>query len=148
MLTSIMHEFGMTTIRFADIHDNGVKELLANSPCKKYLNYIYNECVGEVMIDTTTHELAGYIFVKNNEKEKGFIFDVTVEKPYRGNGYSHTLVDHAITKYHGRDLTVDKTNEIAISLYKKHGFIVFKDLGKQYWMVLSKYKKEFEDAEK
>lgn len=133
--------------RFADIHDKGVKEMLAETPCKKYLKYIYSVCKGEVAIDIINNKLAGYIFVKDKE-EKGFIFDVTVEKEYRGRGLSHDLVDHAVKKYGGRDLTVDKSNEIAIHLYKKHDFVVFKDLGKQYWMVLSKYKRQLEEENK
>ena len=80
---------------------------------------------------------AGYVWV-DNKKYPGLITPLDVTKEYRGYGVGNRLLYDAIHKYGAIDLCVDKDNEIAIHLYKKHGFVIIGDgeSKKQYWMKL------------
>ena len=111
-------------------HSNGkYKEyLLKDKYCKKYFDAFTKKNNGELIIDIETDDVIGYVFVgnKNDKKNTGFIHSLEVNKQYRGYGFGNILIKDAISKLHGYDLTVDKDNEIAIRMYKKHGFIIDK----------------------
>lgn len=126
---------------YKSLSPNTDKYLKDNSYWKKYGKYHKENSVGEIAIDKDTDELAGYIFVKNKRSgEEGFITPLEVLPKYRGYGVSNELIDDAIHKYGAIDLTVDIDNEVAINLYKKHGFVIIgyenEKTKKRYYMKL------------
>lgn len=130
---------------FIDIHDSRAKKYLdKNSFYKKNFKKIMSITNGEIAVDVDNDKLAGYIYVgagkKGQDKNYGFIQTLEVLKQYRGYGLSNNLLDDAIKKYNAVDLTVYKDNEVALKLYKKHGFVIIgygnsKDKS-DYWMKL------------
>lgn len=124
--------------KFIDIKDASAKKYLKeNSYCKEYYKYITTEQIGEIVVDPTTDKIAGYVFI-DNKKYPGFITPIIVLPKYRGYGIGTKLLKDAIRKYDAVDLCVDKDNEIAIKMYKDHGFVVIGDGDKKsrYWMKL------------
>lgn len=124
--------------KFIDIKDASAKKYLKeNSYCKEYYKYITTEQIGEIVVDPTTDKIAGYVFI-DNKKYPGFITPIEVLPKYRGYGIGTKLLNDAIRKYDAVDLCVDKDNEIAIKMYKDHGFVVIGDGDKKsrYWMKL------------
>jgi len=109
--------------KYIDIKTNKslVKKYLSND---KYYNETYKECFdsidGEIVIDLDNNILAGYVFVIDM-----FITPLFVYPKYRGYGLGDILTRDAVKKYKARRLWVFKDNEVAIKLYKKHGFKVF-----------------------
>ena len=51
-----------------------------------------------------------------------FMYDLEVDKSYRGQGYGDYITKYAIDRYKANDLSVSPDNTVAQSLYKKHGF--------------------------
>ena len=124
--------------KIIDIKDASAKKYLKeNSYCKEYYEYITTEQIGEIVVDPTTDKIAGYVFI-DNKKYPGFITPIEVLPKYRGYGIGTKLLKDAIRKYDAVDLCVDKDNEIAIKMYKDHGFVVIGDGDKKsrYWMKL------------
>lgn len=117
------------------------KLLIKDSECKKYLNSLINNDVGEVIYNPDNNEIIGYVFV-HNKKDKGFIFNLIVKPKYRGQGFGKILIKDAINKFGGIDLTVKKKNDIAVNLYKKNGFKIVGNGNSEaeYYMKLSKKK--------
>ena len=113
------------------------KYLENDQECKKYLDTLKKDCIGEIIVDTNSDELAGYVFV-NNKKDKGFIFNLIVIPKYRKQGLGRTLINDAVNKLHGVDLTVNKDNTVAVNLYKSNGFVIVGDgnSNKEYYMKL------------
>lgn len=132
-------------LKFMDISNpNAKKYLLQDSGCKKFIKFYLESNVGELIFDADNDVLVGTIFVRTDKGQEGFIHSLWINKEYRGYGLSHKLVKDAITKYHGCDLTVLKDNNIAINLYKKHGFIMdhSKDTKDMYYMILKSHLKD------
>lgn len=124
--------------KFIDIKDASAKKYLKeNSYCKEYYKYITTEQIGEIVVDPTTDKIAGYVFI-DNKKYPGFITPIVVLPKYRGYGIGTKLLKDAIRKYDAVDLCVDKDNEIALKMYKDHGFVVIGDGDKKsrYYMKL------------
>lgn len=121
-----------------DINDPEVLDLLKkDSYCKKYLDYI-SKNTGTLIVDTDNNKIIGYSFIGKNS-DKGFIATIEVHKSYRRQGFGDILVDDAVKKHDAVDLLVLKSNKPAISLYKKHDFVVIDDSVKAngkpaYWM--------------
>lgn len=114
---------------FIDIHSpKANKYLKDNKYFIKNFNKIIDITNGEIVVDMDKDKLAGYIYIgggnKNKNKNYGFIQTLEVIKEYRGYGLSNKLIDDAIKKYNAEDLTVFTDNEVAINLYKKHGFVI------------------------
>lgn len=113
----------------------------------KFLNNTYgsrskrDQYNGEIAIDGD--EVAGYVFV-GDKADKGFINSLKVYDNYRRNGIASKLLNDAIHKYGGVDLTVKKDNTIAVNMYKKRGFAEDPDYthGNMMYMKLSKVKNE------
>lgn len=98
---------------------------------------VARDYTGEIFV-SKDDELIGHVFV-GDKKDKGFITDLVVEKKYRKLGFGKKLLDAAINKYGGADLTVSKTNKIAIDMYRKRGFVIdtSRNAGKyMHYMVL------------
>ena len=113
-------------------------KFLKNTYGSRRDQYNYN---GEIAVDGD--EVAGYIFV-GDKTDKGFINSLKVYDNYRRNGIASKLLNDAIAKYGGYDLTVDKDNELAIDIYKRKGFAIdnSRNAGKKmHYMVLKSHKK-------
>lgn len=130
-------------LRYIDISKNKskcVKYLKQHH--SKYTNYIDNYN-GEIVIDTDKDLMVGQVFVGKVGKDKGFITGLWVRDSYRKMGIGSKLLDDAVKKYHGIDLTVTKDNDPAIAMYKKYGFSAdkkYKDK-EYYWMKLNEASK-------
>lgn len=131
----------MNNITYIDLDDVSCEEYLKqNKDYKKYYAKIRNEYDGEIAINISSNELVGYIFIKTNKREKGFISPLWVSKKYRNKGIGKKLLKDAIDKYNAIDLVVKKDNKVAFNLYKKYGFVIIGDGNndKEYWMKLKK----------
>lgn len=102
----------------------------------KYTKYIDNYN-GEIIIDRDKDIIVGQVFVGKSGKDKGFITGLWVRDSYRRRGLGKKLLEDAIKKYNGIDLTVSKDNDAAINLYKTYGFANIKyNNDEYYWMKL------------
>lgn len=131
-----------TNIKYMDISDpKSKKYLLKDSYCKRLMGYITSCNDGEIAIDIDKDILIGRVLVRNDQKNKGFINAFYVDEKYRKHGIGNTLLNDAINKYHGYDLLVDKDNNIAISIYKKHGFDIDENMSDEtgYYMILKSH---------
>lgn len=129
-------------IKYIDIKDpESKKYLLKDSYCKRLMNYITSCNDGEIVVDTDKDILIGRVLVRNDKKNKGFINAFYVDEKYRKRGIGNTLLNDAINKYHGYDLLVDKNNKIAISIYKKYGFVIDENMSDEtgYYMILKSH---------
>lgn len=117
-----------------------IELLKQDKEASKFLDYDLKNSFGSVLIDNKTGKLQGYVFV-GNKKDKGFIYDLTVQPEYRGQGLGKKLLDDAVKKHGGYDLIVDKDNTIAFNMYKKYGFKTYQnpDSQDQYYMTLGEY---------
>ena len=114
------------SIQYIQFPDNNKAVELTKSVYSKYKHGGGNEFIknnlGFVAYDSDKNDkLVGHVFV-NNSKDKGFIFNLEVMKEYRNRGIGTKLLDLAVKKLGGYDLTVKKNNETAISIYEKYGF--------------------------
>lgn len=87
--------------------------------------------------ETDNRKLIGAINIE--KKTDGiWIQALEISKNYQKHGYGKILVDIA-KSHHATKLTVRKTNEAAIRLYKKCGFVIEKEFnGNQYLMTTRK----------
>jgi ribosomal protein S18 acetylase RimI-like enzyme len=133
------------------------EEYLKNDPeMKEYHEWFTDhpgDVVGEFLVDRENGKQIGHVFVWTNEENKGFIFNVNVSEEYRRQGYGWILVDDAVNRLGGRDLTVDCDNEPAVHLYLKYGFKIYKkgqwsyDPPKdEYWMKYDKTPTDFQES--
>ena len=130
------------TIQVISIHDDRAKKYI--KPFKNIYNAfdkLEKTSDGELLINADNDEFIGCVFV-GTKKDKGYISNLKVMSSYRRQGYGTMLLKDAIQKFHGADLTVDRTNEPAIKLYKKFGFReIYPERMKKfpyYWMKRSK----------
>ena len=77
---------------------------------------------GIMLLDKNTNDLIGYIAWEND-----YIIALEVLSDYRGSGFGDILLEKAI-KSGCNKLSVSKKNTVAINLYKKHGFIIDKNI--------------------
>ena len=108
----------------------------------KSISKSFKDYNGEIAVEGDN--VAGYVFI-GDKVDKGFIHSLRVYPPYRGCGVGGKLLNDAITKYGGYDLTVDKDNELAIDIYKRKGFAIdnSRNAGKKmHYMVLKPHQNE------
>lgn len=136
-------------LEYLDIEKNKniIDKYLNESEYKKWIKYVHEYYKGEIVIDKEKDKLVGHIFIGNHKKDEGFISGLDVNKKYRGYGIGKKLLDDAVKKYGGVDLTVDKDNEIALKLYKNYGFAILgygnkKDNSDYYMKLKSKITKK------
>lgn len=79
----------------------------------------------------TNSELIGII---NVDIPRKYIISLEVFKPYKGRGFSYKLLDIAI-RLGAKNLSVRKTNHIAIETYKKHGWHIKNEDDYMYYMI-------------
>lgn len=112
-------------IPFPNDHANDI--LSKDAEVSKYLDELNDHSIGEVIINKDNNELIGYVFVRKDSGNKGFIYNLIVQPKYRGKGFGKMLTDDAVKKLGGFDLTVNKTNYRAIQLYRDYGFEIISD---------------------
>jgi ribosomal protein S18 acetylase RimI-like enzyme len=125
-------------IKFPSDHANDI--LSKDTEVNRYLDELNNHSVGEVIINKENNELIGYVFVRKDSGNEGFIYNLIVQPKYRGKGFGKMLTDDAVKKLGGYDLTVKKINYRAIQLYKDYGFEIISDGNdeSEYYMKLEK----------
>lgn len=75
----------------------------------------------------------GEASISSVDTPTGFLYDVEVFEKCRGKGYGNAIMQYVLDHYKVTELTVEKGNTIAMSLYKKFGFskkMDFKENGK------------------
>lgn len=110
--------------------EEAIKYFKNNKELSSYWEEIAKASKGEFLVTKDTREEIGHVFVHTNKKDKGFIYNVNVEKKFRRKGFGWILVDDAVKKFNGEDLTVDADNTPAVNLYLKYGF---KIIDRGYW---------------
>lgn len=121
-----------------DIHSTEAKEYIDNDSYLSSLKPKLKDFVGEIIVDNDKKKIIGR-FLIGTGKDAGFIGALRVNDAYKGYGFGAQLIDDAVKKYNGIDLIVLKDNEVALNLYKKHGFVIvdIKGIGKnEYYMKL------------
>ena len=91
------------------------------------LGEIYNEDSFFALAIDAEDATLGFVILRRMGDE-GELFQIAVEKAHRQRGIADTLMEAAIDWAHGNGLgsiylEVRESNEAAIALYKKHGFI-------------------------
>ena len=108
-------------IRYIDYRSNEAKKYIESDAfLKRTYRNSQNEYNGEIAVDGDN--VVGYIFI-GDKTDKGFINSLVVYSKYRKHGIATRLLNDAISKYGGYDLTVKKNNKIAIEMYKNKGFV-------------------------
>lgn len=106
--------------------EEGLKYLKEDPELSQYWEDMHKATNGEFLVDRETGEAIGHVFVHTNKHDKGFIFNVEVAPKYRRQGYGWILIDDAVRRFGGEDLTVDADNTPAINLYLQYGFTIYK----------------------
>lgn len=112
-------------IKFPSDHANDI--LSKDTEVNKYLDELNDHSIGEVIINKDSNDLIGYVFVRKDSGNDGFIYNLIIQPKYRGKGFGKMLTDDAVKKLGGYDLTVNKTNYRAIQLYRNYGFEIISD---------------------
>ena len=126
-------------IRYIDYRSNEAKKYIeSDSFLKRTYRNSQNEYNGEIAVDGDN--VVGYIFI-GDKIDKGFINSLVVYSKYRKHGIATRLLNDAISKYGGYDLTVKKNNKIAIEMYKNKGFVFVGDgnSSSEYYMKLKSH---------
>lgn len=120
--------------------DEGLKYLKEDPELSQYWEDMHKGTNGEFLVNRETGEAIGHAFVHTTKKNKGFIFNIEVTPKYRRQGYGWILIDDAVRRFGGEDLTVRCDNEPAVHLYLDYGFEIYKKgvwydpPHEEYWM--------------
>ena len=129
-------------IKYISIKSPEAQPYLKKDKFCRSISKSFKDYNGEIAVDGDN--MVGYVFI-GDKVDKGFIHSLRVYPEYRGYGIGSKLLDIAINKYGGYDLTVAKDNELPIDIYKRKGFAIdnSRNAGKKmYYMVLKSHKKE------
>ena len=85
-------------------------------------------------------ELVAVLSVEYKENGENWIQAIEIVKKYQGYGLSEQLLDIALKEFNATHLSVNKNNELAIYIYKKTGFVTYKETDTMYFMRLSSIK--------
>ena len=108
---------------------------------KRSINVISNHLITLILIDDNLP--VGYAHIDYDDNK--YWFGICILENYQGKGYgkkimeyifNHEKIKHIDKIY----LTVDKINDIAISLYKKYNFYIVEERDSYFMMCLSKLK--------
>ena len=102
-------------------------------PIAKYLSHFRTgkDYSGYIWLDNGNVVAACMVHISENE-----IQAVEISKDYQGYGLSYQILDICVKQLNGFKLTVNKKNEVAISVYKKYGFVIYKTTDTMYFMCL------------
>ena len=127
-----------TSFHAIGINDPLAKKYIDKTTTKEHFDTLKRTNIGTILVDNDTDDIIGHVFV-DTTKDKGFISNLWVAPKYRNHGFGSRLLNAAISDG-GIDLTVKKTNKIALNMYEKHGFIKIRfkncDDNPYYWMKL------------
>lgn len=98
---------------------------------EKYLSHIRETCKGYIYLDKLNNVVA--VIAVENKRDGKWIQALEVSEKYKGYNLSTQLLKVA-EDLGARFLSVNKKNEIAISLYKKNGYKVFKQDENMFYM--------------
>ena len=92
----------------------------------------------------TGKDYKGYIYINkdsvvcglNVNIETGLIQAIEISEKYQGMGLSYQILDVCCKELHATHLTVRKNNKIAIHVYEKYGFEIYKEDENSYYMKL------------
>ena len=106
----------------------------------KFLSHIKTDknCKGYLFF--YDKELVAVLSVEYKENGENWIQAIEIVKKYQGYGLSEQLLDMALKEFNATYLSVNKNNEIAIYIYKKKGFVVYKETDTMFFMRLSSIK--------
>lgn len=106
----------------------------------KFLSHIKTDknCKGYLFF--YDKELVAVLSVEYKENGENWIQAIEIVKKYQGYGLSEQLLDIALKEFKATYLSVNKNNELAIYIYKKKGFVVYKETDTMYFMRLSSIK--------
>jgi ribosomal protein S18 acetylase RimI-like enzyme len=108
---------------------------------KRTIDVIKNHIITLILIDDNLP--VGYAHIDYDDNK--YWFGICILENYQGKGYGKKLMEHIfnhekITNIDKIYLTVDKINDIAISLYKKYNFYIVEERDSYFMMCLSKLK--------
>ena len=128
--TIIITENGISNYTQIDVNDINIKKYK-----EKYKNLSHlrtgKDYKGKIFI-SKEDEVIGFF---NVDTSRALLQAIEVNPKFRGQGFSKKLIRLAIDTYDINWLTVRKTNEIAIELYKKNGFKISDENKYQYTMI-------------
>lgn len=78
-----------------------------------------------------------FVAIVQVDVKNQFIVVLEVQSDHRNEGIGSQLLNFAYRKFKQNKLSVNKNNEKAISLYKKHGFKIYKETDSMFFMVKS-----------
>lgn len=109
-------------------------------PKAKYLKHtlISDSCEGYLYIDKEDNPVC----VLNVNTDKEYIQQIEISKEYQSHGLSTQMLDICVNELGAKELSVSKTNTVAINIYKKYGFVIYDETDKMWLMKLKKYMNE------
>lgn len=88
-------------------------------------DWVSNEAVN--LFFYKERDIIGAASISSVDTEIGFLYNLEVMNKYRGNKYSYDIMNYITSNYKINELTVSKSNIIAINLYKKYGFKIVRE---------------------
>ena len=107
------------------------KSLIESDPVFKHIRE--DHCRGYAFYDKD--KLVGFVNVEDKDGES-WIQALEIMPDYRNQGLGKSILDIAVKELKANYLSVNKKNTIAISMYKKYGFKVYKETESMYFMSL------------
>ena len=106
-----------------EISKDNIKELENSFISSTIINDISNNPFGKILIITNESEIIGFIYY-SDIYERAEINQIEIKEEYRNKGYGDKLLKEFINIIN-KDITLEvkNTNEFAIKLYEKNGFI-------------------------
>ena len=82
--------------------------------------------------------LVCFISIETKENNEIWIQALEVIKEYQNNSLGKQLLDFACKDLKAKFLSVRKTNNVALNMYKKYGFRIYKETDYMYFMTIDK----------
>lgn len=90
-------------------------------------------------IYTDENKPVAVIVVETKDNGEKWIQALEIFGEYKGHGLSNQLLDVAVNELSATELSVNKKNDVAYSLYKKYGFKTKSETDNMYMMTLENY---------
>lgn len=99
----------------------------------KFLKHVDYDDNGYIWFDKDS--VVGIVTV-DDKKDYNWISAIEINQNYKGHNLGKQILDFAVKKLKGNALSVNKKNEVAIKMYKKYGFKIYKEDKNMYYMCL------------
>jgi [ribosomal protein S18]-alanine N-acetyltransferase len=90
----------------------------------------------KIKVHESDNKVNGYVMAypkpDSSGKDSMYIHSIAVAKDHTGTGVGDALLSHIVQRHQNVHLHVRVSNNKAISLYKKHGFVVKSELPNHY----------------